>query len=174
MPDVTRYARTRFLAAGVTSALFGWLVFLGLMGVAAWSGVITSFEHRPAIRQWIQIGESWQEILVTLELTDAGSIIAIFAVVVSYYMARITCNLDIAILHRRARWLIAGWFLGCLLAIVQTQLVTRVYGSIPFLAEWPNLSASALGVLLPGLTSGSVKFWSWVMKVFKVPHATSG
>jgi hypothetical protein len=122
----------------LTSALFSWLLFQGLMGVAASSGVITSLEHRAAIRQWVQIGESWHEILVTPELTDAGLIIAIFAVVVSYYVARITYNLDIAILDRCARWLIAGWLPGCVLAVVQTQLVTQVYGSVRFWRNGPT------------------------------------
>ncbi|WP_090452077.1 hypothetical protein [Dyella sp. OK004] len=177
MDEPMRYERLRFYLAGVVTVASVWGFRFGLMSLAAWLGIPlwVEFDHPVTVRWPNTSGIGWVDETFTREMTWAHLLLMVLALVMAYYVARITYRLSVsAVLDRRNRWLLAGWFVFTALMIALSRMLSAMFHppSLPSGPDWA-WTGDVVGVVglfvILVLTNLFVSAWGRLMRWCKVP-----
>lgn len=166
-----RHERLRFYWSGLVALVFFWGAFRGLEWIVNRCGIATRVHYSPAKEHWIQIGESWQLVEFTVDLTGVGHILLAPALALTYYFARTIYFLDIrrAFPTRRDIWIVVGWMVGPAAIIAEYVLLEHLSHAWGLLQRWPTATPwviIAIVVVSSRLVGGG---WAAMMRRYARP-----
>lgn len=177
MDEPVRYERLRFFAAGIAAVAAVWGFRFGLMYLATWLGIPLWVDFgRPVTVRWPAAnGIGWIDETFSREMTWAHLLLVVLAVVMAYYVARITYRLSVsAVLDRRNRWLLTGWFVYTPLMIALSRMLSTLFQPVAWpssqLWAWTGDVIGLFGLFVfLGLTNLFVSAWARLMRWRNVP-----